>query len=64
MTTWQMGYIFEELIRVGAEQSIEVYFEREVKPHVPDAWIDHSKRKVGCEIPLTLHFYQYKPPRP
>ncbi len=32
-------------------------------PHVPDAWIDHSKTKVGCEIPLTRHFYKYQPPR-
>ena len=40
------------------------YFKREVKPHVPCAWIDHSKTKVGYEIPLTRHFYRYKPPRP
>jgi type I restriction enzyme M protein len=31
---------------------------------VPDAWIDHSKTKVGYEIPLTRHFYVYQPPRP
>jgi type I restriction enzyme M protein len=36
----------------------------EVLPHIPDAWIDHSKTKVGYEIPLTRHFYVYEPPRP
>jgi len=49
---------------VPLKESIEDYFEREVKPHVPDAWIDHSKTKVGYEFPLTRHFYQYEPPRP
>jgi type I restriction enzyme M protein len=43
---------------------IEEYFHREVKPHVPDAWIDESKTKVGYEIPFTRHFYKYQPPRP
>ena len=37
---------------------------REVLPHVPDAWVDHDKTKVGYEIPFTRHFYVYKPPRP
>jgi type I restriction enzyme M protein len=31
---------------------------------VPDAWIDHSKTKIGYEIPLNRHFYRYEPPRP
>ena len=35
-----------------------------VIPHVPDAWIDESKTKVGYEIPFTRHFYKYVPPRP
>jgi type I restriction enzyme M protein len=35
-----------------------------VLPHVPDAWIDESKTKVGYEIPLNRHFYVYEPPRP
>ena len=42
----------------------EDYLKAEVIPHVPDAWIDHSKTKVGYEIPLTRHFYVYQPPRP
>jgi type I restriction enzyme M protein len=45
------------------KESIEEYFRREVLPHVPDAWIDHSKTKVGYEIPLNRHFYRYEPPR-
>lgn len=42
----------------------EDYLKAEVLPHVPDAWIEHSKTKVGYEIPLTRHFYVYQPPRP
>lgn len=42
----------------------EDYLKAEVLPHVPDAWIDHDKTKVGYEIPLTRHFYVYQPPRP
>jgi len=42
----------------------EDYLKAEVLPHVADAWIDHSKTKVGYEIPLTRHFYVYQPPRP
>lgn len=41
----------------------EDYLKAEVLPHVLDAWIDHSKTKVGYEIPLTRHFYVYQPPR-
>ncbi|MFZ2178720.1 MAG: class I SAM-dependent DNA methyltransferase [Rhodococcus sp. (in: high G+C Gram-positive bacteria)] len=49
---------------VPLTQDIQGYFEREVLPHVPDAWIDHDKTKVGYEIPFTRHFYRYTPPRP
>lgn len=49
---------------VPLQESIEEYFKREVFPHVPDAWIDHEKTKVGYEIPLNRHFYRYEPPRP
>lgn len=53
-------------------ESVEAYFIKEVQPHVPDAWIDASKRDakdgeigiVGYEIPFNRHFYQYQPPRP
>ncbi len=46
------------------KEDIRAYFEREVKPHAPDAWIDESKTKVGYEIPFNRHFYKYTPPRP
>ena len=49
---------------VPLKESIEAYFKREVLPHVPDAWIDTTKTKVGYEIPLNRHFYRYEPPRP
>lgn len=43
---------------------IEVYFEREVLPHVPDAWMDEDKTRIGYEIPFTRYFYQYTKLRP
>ncbi len=43
---------------------IDKWIEREVLPHVPDAWVDYEKTKVGYEIPINRHFYVYKPPRP
>ncbi|CCH17805.1 type I restriction-modification system subunit M [Micromonospora lupini] len=49
---------------VPLREDVEEYLRREVHPHVPDAWIDHTKTKIGYEIPLTRHFYVYKPPRP
>jgi type I restriction enzyme M protein len=49
---------------VPLKEDIHEYFEREVKPHVPDAWIDESKTKIGYEIPFTRHFYKYEPLRP
>lgn len=48
---------------VPLKEDIHTYFEREVKPHVPDAWIDESKTKVGYEINFTKEFYKYKPLR-
>lgn len=45
-------------------EDIDAYIRREVLPHVPDAWVDKSKTKVGYEIPLNRHFYVYEPPRP
>lgn len=49
---------------IPLDEDIEKYFKREVIPHVPDAWIDHDKTKIGYEIPFTRHFYVYTPPRP
>ncbi|MBC7077583.1 MAG: SAM-dependent DNA methyltransferase, partial [Synergistales bacterium] len=44
-------------------EDTDEYLAREVLPHVPDAWIDHTKTKIGYEIPFTRHFYVYTPPR-
>ena len=48
---------------VPLKEEIDDYFQREVLPHVPDAWIDHDKTRVGYEIPFNRHFYKYVPPR-
>lgn len=48
---------------VPLKDDVEAYFMREVLPHVPDAWIDHEKTKVGYEIPFNRHFYVFEPPR-
>jgi type I restriction enzyme M protein len=48
---------------VPLNEDVEAHFEREVLRHVPDAWIDHEKTKVGYEIPFNRHFYVFKPPR-
>lgn len=45
---------------VPLDEDMDAYFEREVKPYSPDAWIDHSKDKVGYEIPFTRTFYEYE----
>ena len=57
---------------VPLNETVEDYFQREVIPHVPDAWIDQSKCDeqdgevgiVGYEIPFNRHFYVFQPPRP
>lgn len=48
---------------VPLKEDVEEYFKREVLPHLPDAWIDHGKTKIGYEINFTKYFYQYKPLR-
>jgi type I restriction enzyme M protein len=49
---------------VPLSEDLQAYFEREVRAHVPDAWIDPEKTKVGYEIPFNRHFYVFTPPRP
>ena len=57
---------------VPLSEDVESFFEREVKPHVPDAWIDTTRRDpqdgevglVGYEINFNRYFYEYRPPRP
>lgn len=53
----------DELVE-AMRPTIEAYTDAEVLPHVPDAWVDYSKTKVGYEIPVNRHFFVYKPPRP
>ena len=49
---------------VPLKEDIDAYFDREVRPHVPDAWMDRGKDKIGYEINFNRHFYKYTPPRP
>jgi len=49
---------------VPLKEDIHAYFDREVRQHIPDVWIDESKSKIGYEIPFNRHFYVFKPPRP
>ena len=46
------------------QQAVSEYMDAEVLPYAADAWVDHTKTKLGYEIPLTRHFYTYRPPRP
>ncbi len=48
---------------VPLKENIDQYFKREVLPHVPDAWMDRTKDKVGYEINFNRYFYKYVPPR-
>lgn len=48
---------------VPLKEDVNEYFAREVRVHVPDAWVDEEKTKIGYEIPFTRHFYVFEPPR-
>lgn len=48
---------------IPLEETVHDYFLREVKPHVPEAWIDLDKTKIGYEISFNKYFYQHKPLR-
>lgn len=50
--------------QVAVQVAAEKHLETEIRPYVPDAWIDHSKTRIGYEIPFTRQFYVYTPPRP
>ncbi|MEX0985434.1 MAG: class I SAM-dependent DNA methyltransferase [Actinomycetota bacterium] len=54
----------ERLASVEYRTAVDDYMRDEVLPYVADAWVDHTKTKIGYEIPLTRHFYRYVPPRP
>jgi len=49
---------------VPLKEDVDEYMKREVLPHVPDAWVDESKTKIGYEINFNRYFYKYTPPRP
>jgi type I restriction enzyme M protein len=61
--TWEAD-VTERLAKSEYRTAINTYVTAEVHPHVPDAWVDFDKTKIGYEIPLTRHFYKYVPPRP
>jgi type I restriction enzyme M protein len=54
----------DRLASLDYRTAVDDYMTTEVLPHVPDAWVEYSKTKLGYEIPLTRHFYKYVPPRP
>ncbi len=56
--------VTERLETTPIRTAIDDYITTEVHPYVSDAWVDHTKTKVGYEIPLTRQFYKYVPPRP
>ena len=60
---WEADAELRDTENVPLTENIKQYFQREVLPHVPDAWIDDDKSRVGYEIPFTRHFYQYQQPR-
>jgi len=57
------GKVDKSALLALVQNHCEAYLAAEVLPYRPDAWIDHSKIKVGYEIPFNWHFYQYEPPR-
>ena len=54
----------ERFTTLEYQAAVDDYVRCEVLPHVPDAWVDHERTRIGYEIPLTRHFYRYVPPRP
>ncbi|MGH7963726.1 MAG: type I restriction-modification system subunit M [Candidatus Binatia bacterium] len=60
---WEPDADLRDFENVPLKDDIDAYFDREVRPHVPDAWMDRSKDKVGYEINFNRHFYKYTPPR-
>ena len=69
---WGVADLIRDAESMPLAKAIETVFEREVKPYVPDAWIDTARRDprgeevgiVGYEINFNRHFYEYTPPRP
>ncbi len=61
---WEPDPTLRDFENVPLKQDINAFFEREVRPHVPDAWVDREKDKVGYEISFNRHFYKHAPSRP
>ena len=61
---WEADPALRDFENVPLKEDIDAWFEREVRPHVPDAWMDREKDKIGYEIAFNRHFYKYIPPRP
>lgn len=57
------GKVDKSQLLALVQEHCEQYLKDEVLPYRPDAWIDHSKIKLGYEIPFNRHFYEYEPPR-
>ena len=49
--------------KIPQKQDIDDYFEHEILPFAPDAWMDRSEDKLGVEFPFTRIFYKYRPLR-
>ncbi|WP_428274194.1 type I restriction-modification system subunit M [Candidatus Palauibacter sp.] len=63
-TDYEPDPTLRDFENVPLDDDIAIYFEREVRPHVPDAWVDRNKDRVGYEINFNRHFYKFTPPRP
>ena len=63
-TEYEPDAALRDFENVPLKMNVAQYFQREVLPHVPDAWVAHDKTKVGYEINFNRHFYTFKPPRP
>jgi type I restriction enzyme M protein len=62
-----LGFVADPSERLATRlfrDAVDDYIAAEVRPYVPEAWVDYSKTRIGYEIPLTRHFYKYLPPRP
>ena len=59
-----MTYLAGVASEASAKEAIVAYFQKEVLPHVPDAWVDEDKTVIGCEISFNKYFYQHQPLRP
>ena len=60
---WVIDTNLNDTEKIPMKRDVEEYFETEVVPFAPDAWMDRSKDKVGCEFPFTRLFYKYRPLR-